>query len=191
MTSGDRARKALATFRLEGELAHREDGYVGVRRGGSLFEVAEGDVAELHELDGNRVQVLVNANAQLTRTSLLNASWQGAATGLRPIFDDCSDCTECSVCSDCTECSVCSDCTECSVCSDCVTECSVCTDCSVCSVCTECSVCSDCTECSVCAGPVQDGPPIRLSTNRAWLRRSSASPVRVRMLRRSANPRSR
>ncbi len=144
MSAGDNARRALSSFRLEGELVHKENG-IGVRRGGSVFEVSKDDILAIRELPGNRVVVSVRANAQLTRTTILASKWWGSKIGFGPIFDDCSDCTECSDCADCTECSVCADCTECSVCADC-TECSVCADC------TECSVCADCAECSVCVG---------------------------------------
>ncbi len=117
--------KANASIRLEGEVVHRTGGGIAVRRGGSIFEAEAGDIIEVKELEGGKVAVLVKADGQLIRSTAIQSRWIRGGIGWRPVFDDCSDCTECSVCSDCTECSVCSDCTECSVCSDC-TECSVC-----------------------------------------------------------------
>lgn len=116
-------RSAISTFRIEGELVERADGAISVRRGGSVYEVLRDDVVDVQELEGKAVRVTVKSSAQLARTSLVAAQWQGAAIGWRPIFDDCAECCDCTDCSDCTECSVCSDCTECSVCADC-TECS-------------------------------------------------------------------
>ena len=136
--------KARSTVRLQGEVVHREGGGVAIRRGGSVFEVEAKDIVEVRELQGGSAEVLFKPDAQLIRSTVLESRWAGSAIGWRPVFDDCGDCTECSVCADCTECSVCADCTECSVC--------VGTECSVCADCTECSVCADCTECSVCVG---------------------------------------
>jgi hypothetical protein len=135
--SSKNARNAISSFRIEGELVERiEGGGISVRRGGSVFEVLKEDILEIEELEGKKIRVVVKAEAKLLRTSIVRSGYQGAAIGWGPIFDDCtecSDCFECSVCADCTECSVCADCTECSVCADCVNECSVCvgpTECS-------------------------------------------------------------
>jgi hypothetical protein len=176
MTSGDRARKALASFRLEGELVHREGGYVGVRRGGSLFEVAEGDVVELRELEDNRVQVSVNVEAQLTRTTLINARWQGSAVGYRAIIDDCSDITPFS--GGVIDC-------------ECVYECSHLppTECSNLPP-TECSYLNECVwECFEMEYDDR-GLSRRFGSASSWTRRAYAPPGRVRMLRRSGKRRS-
>jgi hypothetical protein len=136
MSSKDAARNAISSFRIDGELVERADGGISVRRGGSVFEVLRDDILEVQELEGKKVRVTVKSDAKLTRTTLHRAEYLGSAIGWRPIFDDCtecSDCFECSVCADCTECSVCADCTECSVCADCVNECSVCIDPTECS----------------------------------------------------------
>jgi hypothetical protein len=159
----DAMRKALskaASIRLEGEVVHREHGGIAVRRGTSIFEAQAADIIEVRELEKNRVAVLVKPEGQLIRSTVINSRWLGGRLGWRPVFEDCSDCTECSVCTDCTECSVCTDCTECSVCTGFVGRggfggqptMADCTECSVCTDCTECSVCTDCTECSVCTG---------------------------------------
>jgi hypothetical protein len=173
----DAFRKALsktASIRLEGELVHREQGgRIAVRRGRSIFEAQASDVIEVQELNDNQVRVLVKADGELIRSTLINSKYVGGRIGWKPSFDDCSDCTECSVCTDCTECSVCTDCTECSVCTDC-TECSVCTDC------TECSVCADCTECSVCVGGFGGGlRNPNFGTLSAWVRRITGGRMTV------------
>lgn len=107
-------RKALSkggsSIRIEGEVVNREGGTITVRRGGSIFEVEAKDVVEQHEMEHGTTAVLVKADAQVVRSSLVVSRWFGGAIGWRPVFDDCTeccDCTECSVCSDCTECSVC------------------------------------------------------------------------------------
>jgi|SRR5579863_7577912 hypothetical protein len=102
--------EALASVRLEGELVHKEGGKVAVRRGASVFEALSKDIIETRELDGNKVAVLLKPDAELIRSSVIRSVWSGSAIGFRPVFDDCTeccDCTECSVCTDCTECSVC------------------------------------------------------------------------------------
>lgn len=111
--------KAGSSIRIEGEVVHRDGGMIAIRRGGSIFEVEAKDVIEQHELEHSTVAVLIKADAQLIRSTVVASRWFGGAIGWRPVFDDCTeccDCTECSVCADCTECSVCTDCTECSVC---------------------------------------------------------------------------
>jgi hypothetical protein len=183
MSQRENARRALSSFRLEGELVHKENG-IGVRRGGSIFEVSQADILSVQELPGNRVIVSVKADAQLARTTLLTSKWWGSAVGYRPIFDDCSDCTECSDCSDCTECSVCSDCTECSVCAGP-------TECSVCLGPYDCSVCIDPTECSVSEGlggnlPSSGGQYSRTGFGSSFVRRSRSQ--RDRSSRRTRRP---
>lgn len=111
--------KATASIRIEGDVVHREKGGIAIRRGGSVFEAEAKDIIEVRQLEGGTTAVLVKADAQLIRSTVVVSEWFGGAAGWRPVFDDCADCcdcTECSVCADCTECSVCTDCTECSVC---------------------------------------------------------------------------
>jgi hypothetical protein len=172
MDSAERGRKALSSFRLEGELVHREHGHVGIRRGGTVFEVSEADVVGVREFEGGRAQVSVKSNAQLTRITLLNSRWWGAQIGYRPVFDDRSDCTACSDCVDCGDCGVCNDCTECSV-----NDCAVCVDCSVCTECAECSVCVE------CHWPGERGPNYS-GFSSSWMRRSGAAANRFRRRRR-------
>ena len=115
MSAQELARKAISTFRLEGEVVHREGGGIGIRRGGSVYEVSKENVLDVQELEGKQVRVIVPATAELVRTTLVRSGWYGGALGWRPQFDDCTeccDCTDCSVCSDCTECSVCTDCSD-------------------------------------------------------------------------------
>ena len=111
--------KAGASIRIEGEVVRRDGGTIAIRRGGSIFEVESKDVIAQHELEHGTTAVMVKADTQLIRSTLVINRWFGGEVGWRPVFDDCTeccDCTECSVCADCTECSVCTDCAECSVC---------------------------------------------------------------------------
>jgi len=117
MSSKDAARRAISSFRIEGELVERgEGGGITVRRGGSVFEVAKADIVDIQELEGKKVNVSVKSDAQLVRTTMVQSRYFGGAVGWKPVFDDCTECC------DCTECSVCSDCTECSVCTDCFSQ---------------------------------------------------------------------
>jgi hypothetical protein len=115
MSTQEVARRALSTFRIEGELVSRESGGIAVRRGGSIYEVAKEHVLDVQDIEGKQVRVTVPSNAELVRTTVVRSSWFGGALGWRPVFEDCTeccDCTECSVCTDCTECSVCTDCSD-------------------------------------------------------------------------------
>jgi hypothetical protein len=118
MSAKDLTRNAMSSFRIEGELVERgEGGGISIHRGGSVYEVSKEDILDVQEFEGKKVHVSVKSDAELVRTTLVRSRYFGGAVGWRPVFDDCTeccDCTECSVCSDCTECSVCADCTECS-----------------------------------------------------------------------------
>jgi hypothetical protein len=108
-------RKALTSFRIQGDLVRKDKDRVLVRRGGSLFEISMKDVLKVKELEGEAVEVVVSSEAELFRTSLVRAGWAGAAIGFRPVFSDCTDCCDCN---GPTECSRCTDCTECSYCTE-------------------------------------------------------------------------
>jgi hypothetical protein len=115
MNSRQALSRGAATIRVEGEIVHRDGGMVAVRRGGSVFEVESGDVVAERQLENGAVELRVKADAQLIRSTVVATRWLGGAVGWLPVFDDCTeccDCTECSVCTDCTECSVCTDCAE-------------------------------------------------------------------------------
>lgn len=108
-------RKALSIFRIQGNLVNKDNDRIQIRRGGSLFEVSTKDVLSVKDIEQGEVEVLVNSQAELVRTTLVRAGWAGGATGWRPVFSDCTDCCDCN---GPTQCSRCTDCTECSYCSD-------------------------------------------------------------------------
>jgi hypothetical protein len=111
--------KAGSSIRIEGEVIHRENGTIALRRGGSVFEIEAKDVIEEQQMEGSVLAVIVKADAQLIRSSVLTTAWFGNSIGFRPVFDDCTECCECtSEClGECSDCSVCiSDCVDCSFC---------------------------------------------------------------------------
>jgi hypothetical protein len=112
MSSKDVLRQAVSFFRVEGELVEKDaDGGISVRRGGSIYGISKEDILEIHESDDKddkKVQIIVRADAELMRTSIIRSEWFGGAVGFRPIFSDCEVCVDCSDCTECiAECSIC------------------------------------------------------------------------------------